>query len=272
MLSFLRLIFSVRIELMVSQIKALLPTALEPLAIRMWYLCRPIIRLIFFSRSKYCCVCDSWSRFFLSHGPLSRRRKDVVCPICLSHRRHRLAWIYLNSCTNITDGSPKKLLHFAPETEFSKRFKKIPGIDYLSADLVSPHAMVKMDITDIDWPDSSFDIVYCSHVLEHVPEDRKAMSEMFRVVKPGGWALIQVPVWKDDTIEDPSITDPGERERLFGQSDHVRLYGLDIKNRLAAAGFDVEVVFAHQLIEPQNCERMGINPNEPIFHCRKPAV
>jgi SAM-dependent methyltransferase len=132
--------------------------------------------------------------------------------------------------------------------------------------------MVKMDITDIDWPDSSFDIVYCSHVLEHVPEDRKAMSEMFRVVKPGGWALIQVPVWKDDTIEDPSITDPGERERLFGQSDHVRLYGLDIKNRLAAAGFDVEVVFAHQLIEPQNCESMGINPNEPIFHCRKPAV
>src|SRR5262245_6184809 len=221
---------------MVSQIKALLPAALESIAIRLRYRCRPIIRLIFFGRSRYCSVCDSRSRFFLSHGPLSRRRKDIVCPICLSRRRHRLAWIYLNSYTNLTDGSPKKLLHFAPETEFTKRFRKIRGIDYLSADLVSPHAIVKMDITDIDRPDSSFDVIYCSHVLEHVPDDRKAISEMFRVLKPGGWALIQVPMSKKGTIEDPSITDAGERERLFGQSNHVRRYGLDIKDRLAAAG------------------------------------
>jgi SAM-dependent methyltransferase len=131
--------------------------------------------------------------------------------------------------------------------------------------------MVKLDITDIDLPDSSFDIIYCSHVLEHVADDRKAMSELVRVLKPGGWALIQVPVSKDGTIEDPSITDPDERERLFYQGDHVRLYGLDIADRLAAAGFDVQVVFGHQLIEPHRCERMGINPNEPIFHCRKPV-
>ncbi len=257
---------------MVSQIKALLPAALEPMAIRMWYFCRPIIRLIFFGRNRYCPVCESWSRFFLSHGPLPRGRKDVVCPVCLSHDRHRLAWIYLNSRTNLTDSSPKKLLHFAPETEFTKKFKKIPGIDYLSADLVSPHAMVKMDIIAIDWPDSSFNIVYCSHVLEHVREDRKAMSEIFRVLKSGGWALIQVPISEDGSLEYPSITEPGERKRLSWQSKHVRRYGLDIKDRLAAAGFDVEVVFRHQLIGPENCQRMGIHPNEPMFHCWKPAV
>jgi SAM-dependent methyltransferase len=148
----------------------------------------------------------------------------------------------------------------------------IPGVDYLSADLISPHAMVKMDITDIDLPDSSFDIVYCSHILEHVTDDLKAMSEMVRVLKPGGLALIQVPISENGTFEDPSITDPGERERLFWQSVHVRLYGLDIKDRLAVAGFDVEVVFGHQLIEPQSRESMGIDSNEVIFHCRKPFV
>jgi SAM-dependent methyltransferase len=262
---------SIKVESIVfkslSQIRKSLPAASEPIAIRMWYLCRPIIRLIFFGRNRYCCVCDSWGRLFLSHG----LRKDIVCPICLAHDRHRLAWIYLNSCTNLTDGSPKKLLHFAPETAFTQRFKKIPEVDYVSADPVSPHAMVKLDITDIHLPDSSFDIIYCSHVLEHVPEDRQAMSEMFRVLKPGGWALIQVPVSKNATLEDPSITDPVERERLFWQSDHVRLYGLDIKDRLAAAGFDVAVVLGHQFIEPQDCTRMGIDPNDPMFHCRKPA-
>lgn len=255
----------------VSRIKALLPAALEPLAIRLWYLCRPILRLIFFGRSRYCCVCDSWSRFFLSHGSPSRRTRDVVCPICLAHRRHRLQWVYLHSCTNLLDGAPKKLLHFAPDIPFLGRFKKIPGLDYISADLASPHAMVKMDITSINRPDASFDIIYCSHVLEHIPNDRKAMSEIFRVLKPGGWALIQVPISETVTLEDPAITDPGERERLFRQSDHLRLYGLDIKDRLAAVGFEVEVVFARQLIEPHNFERMGVDSDEPIFHSRKPA-
>ncbi len=193
-----------------SQIEALLPPALEPTAIRIWYFCQPIVRIICFGRNRYCRVCASRIQVFWSHRPQSRRMKDVVCSICLSHRRHRLAWIYLNSRTNLTDGAPKKLLHLAPDTVFIKRFKKIPGVHYVSADLVSPHAMVKMG-----WADASFDVVYCSHVLEHVHEDRKAMNEMFRVLKPGGWALVQVPVSKGKTMEDPSITDPGERERLF---------------------------------------------------------
>jgi SAM-dependent methyltransferase len=173
---------------------------------------------------------------------------------------------------HLTDGSSKKFLHFAPENAFIKLFKGIPGLDYLSIDFSSPHAMMKMDITNIGFTDSSFDIVYCSHVLEHIHDDHKAMREMGRILKPGGWALIQVPISEHGTIEDPSITDPCERERLFWQNDHVRLYGLDIKDRLEAAGFDVEVLFGHQLLKPQDYERMAIDPDEAIFHCRKSGV
>jgi len=256
----------------ITQIKALLPATLEPMIIRVWYFFRPMLRFIFSGRNRYCPVCKSWSRFFFAHGPATRKRKNVVCPICLSHDRHRLAWIFLNSSTDLNDGSPKKLLHLAPETEFERKFRRISGVQYFSADLASPHAMEKMDITNIHWPEASFDIIYCSHVLEHVPEDRRAMSEMLRVLRSGGWALIQVPTSKKGTIEDPSVTDPAERERLFGQSDHVRLYGLDIKDRLAAAGFDPEVIFAHQVVEPQDCERMCIHANQPLFYCKKPAA
>ena len=258
--------------MVVSKLKSLIPAAAEPTVIKTWYICRPLAKLIFFGRQRYCCICNSGSRFFLSQGPASRRRKDIICPICLSHDRHRLAWFYLSSHTDLTNAAPKKLLHFAPETIFTEKFKQMPEVDYLSADLNSPHAMVKMDITDIDWPDSSFDIIYCSHVLEHVPDDHKAMSELFRTLKPGGWALIQVPISKDGTLEDPSVTDPVERERLFWQDDHVRLYGLDIEERLKKAGFDVEVVFGKQLVEPDRMELMKFDPGEPLFHCKKPMT
>lgn len=258
--------------MVVSKLKALIPAAAEPTVIKTWYICRPLVQLIFLGRRRYCCICDSWSRFFLSQGPASRRRTDIVCPICLSHDRHRLAWFYLSSHTNLMGTAPKKMLHFAPETIFIEKFKQISGMDYLSADLDSPHAMVNMDITNINWPDSSFDIIFCSHVLEHVPDDRKAMSEIFRTLKPGGWTLIQVPISKEETIEDPSITDPAERERLFWQDDHVRLYGLDIEERLIRAGFDVEVIFGEQLVEPDKMDLMRFDPGEPLFYCQKPRA
>jgi len=155
---------------------------------------------------------------------------------------------------------------------FSVHLKKIPGLDYVSADLASPHAMCKIDITSMDLPDNSFDIVLCSHVLEHVPEDRKAMQEIFRILKPGGWGLIQVPISGETTLEDPTITDPRERERLYWQDDHVRLYGMDLKDRLIQAGFVVEVTFGWELVDPQKCELMGVNAGEPLFHVRKPAT
>lgn len=255
---------------MLSQVKTLLPASFEPVALKAWYIGQPLVRVAFSGQSRYCCVCDSWSRGFGPDGPPSRRRDDVVCPVCRSHDRHRLAWLYITSRTNLTDDSPKKLLHFAPEPVFIRAFKKLRSIDYLSADINSPLAMVKMDISKMDLPDSAFDAIYCSHVLEHVPEDIRAMSEMFRVLKPGGWALVQVPTSKNDTIEDLSITDPAERERLYWQDDHVRLYGMDIKDRLASVGFDVEVLFGREVAGPEECEKMGIRGKEPLFCCTKP--
>ena len=254
---------------MLSLIKANLPESLEPLVIRIWYLFRPIIRIIFYGNSRYCPICNSKCSKFLSHGPTSRRIKDVVCPVCISHKRHRLAWIYLNKFTNLIDGVSKNFLHIAPETELAWKLKKMENVKYFSADLGSPHAMIKMDITAMSWHDSTFDAIYCSHVLEHVSEDYKAMREIFRVLKPNGWVMIQVPIGKEVTIEDPTVTNPVERENIFWQSDHVRLYGMDIEQRLTAVGFDVKPIFGRQLVKSQDWDRMSIDPNEPIFHCRK---
>jgi SAM-dependent methyltransferase len=254
---------------MVSRIKAWLPSAAEPFAIGVWYSFRPVVRILFFGRARRCPVCRSHCRKFLAHGPPSRRVQDGVCPVCLSHPRHRLACIFLTTRTTLLDGLAKTVLHFAPEPAFAAALRSARGIETVSADLDSPHAMVKLDITRIDRATASFDVILCSHVLEHVPDDREAMREMFRVLKPGGWAMIQVPISSRPTFEDPSITDPAERERLFWKTDHVRLYGLDISDRLRAAGFEVDTVFGHELVEPSGLAQAGIYPKDLVFHCRK---
>ena len=254
---------------MVSRIKAWLPSAAEPFVFWTWYCFRPVVRILFFGRARYCPVCRSHCRKFLAHGPPSRRVRDVVCPVCLSHPRHRLAWIFLTTRTNLLDGLAKTVLHVAPEPAFAAVLQSARGIEMVSADLDSPHAMVELDITRIDRPAASFDVILCSHVLEHVPEDRQAMRELFRVLKPGGWAMIQVPISSKPTFEDPSITNPAERERLFWKTDHVRLYGLDISDRLRAAGFEVETVFGYELGERGGLAQAGIYPQDLVFHCRK---
>ena len=133
------------------------------------------------------------------------------------------------------------MLHVAPEACFEARFKKILGDRYLTADLFNPRAMVKMDITDIRYPDHSFDVIYCGHVLEHVLDDRKAMSEFYRTLKTSGWAILLVPIIADETFEDASIVEPEDRLAAFGQADHVRIYGPDYVDRLRAVGFEVQV-------------------------------
>lgn len=228
---------------------------------RAWIACRPLLGLLFRGRRRYCPLCESWTRRFL---------EDARCPVCRSRPRHRLTWLYLKQRTTFFDARAKRLLHFAPEMSLMAAFGRLPDLDYLSADLASPHAMVRMDITAIDAPDASFDAIYCSHVLEHVADDRKAMREMFRVLKPGGWALIMVPISPaGPTLEDPAVTDPAERERLYLQSDHVRLYGFDIRERLAEAGFEASVTFGRELADVAECERMALIPHEPIFEARK---
>ena len=254
---------------MVSRIKALLPVAVEPLAIGAWYLFRPIVRVAFFGRTRYCPVCESRCRRFLTHGPPSRRVQDAVCPVCLSHPRLRLAWLFLSTRTDLLDGRPKRILHVAPEPALTQLLRAARSIEIVSADLDSPHATVSLDITRIGMASASFDVILCSHVLEHVHDDRRAMRELFRILRPGGWAMIQVPISSKPTFEDPSITEPAERERVFWQADHVRLYGLDIADRLLEAGFEVETVFGDQLVASDELVRTGIYPKDLVFLCRK---
>jgi SAM-dependent methyltransferase len=178
-----------------------------------------------------------------------------------------MIWRYFQERTNLFDAPVKRMLHVAPEPEFGVKLQEHPMLDYLSVDLQMPSAMVHMDITDMTFEDASFDVVYCSHVLEHIPDDRKALAELHRVLKPGGWAILQVPIVRERTEEDPSVTSVEERLARFGQGDHVRAYGPDYRERLAQAGFEVTVDdFAAQLDG-----RFNVDPSEPVFLCTKPA-
>lgn len=253
---------------MIYELKNIMPDWLEPSLVRLWYSLRPVVRRIFRGDSHFCPVCESRVRFFLPHK-WSKRHLPVVCPICLSHPRHRQAWVFFKERTNLFEASPIHLLHFAPENIFTQKFRSIPGIQYLSVDLDSPHAMRRLDITSMDFPVGSFDAIYCSHVLEHVPDDHNAMREMYRVLRPGGWAVVQLPVSEVATHEDPSITDPRERLRLFGQCDHVRFYGLDIRDRLREAGFDVQTIRGSDLASEGDRERFGFSGKSPLFLCLK---
>jgi SAM-dependent methyltransferase len=255
---------------MVTQIKALVPPSLEPALLGLWFFFRPIMRGLFFGRQRYCPICHSHCRLFLSHGGLKHRRPDVVCPVCLTHDRHRLAYVFLSTSTNLYDGLTKSLLHFAPEPEFMRQFKRIPSVHYVSADWASPHSSHKIDITNTQLPDSSFDVIYCSHVLEHVVEDRRAIQEMFRVLTPGGWALIQVPMGEQPQTIEFARTSSGRQQPAW-QTKHVRRYGIDFGERLFETGFEVQSLSAHHLATAEDCTRMSLITSEPLFFCRKPV-
>lgn len=216
-----------------------------------------------------CPVCDARLAGFRPFG----RIDDAWCPVCGSMPWHRLAWLFMRLRTGLFDGTPKRMLHVAPEEEFARRLSRMPFIDYVPVDMDdrAPMVLRRMDITSIDEPDGSFDVIVCNHVLEHVPEDRRAMREFHRVLRPGGWAVLIVPLRKEPTSEDPSCADPAERERRFGQFDHVRIYGPDIVDRLREAGLDVALVGVEDVV-PDEAERqrMGIG-RLPLFHCRRPA-
>lgn len=218
---------------------------------------------------RFCPICQKSSKVFKSFG--ERSRKDAECAHCGSVERNRLVWLYLRERTDLSELRGKNMLHVAPERCFENRFKRLIGGGYLSADLYNPRAMVKMDITDIRFPDESFDIIYCSHVLEHVMEDRKAMSEFYRTLKKDGWAILLVPISSDKTFEDPTITAPQARLEAFGKSDHVRRYGPDYVDRLREAGFNVEVATAADLVTSEDIERFGLNPPAvgEIYFCTK---
>ncbi len=151
-------------------------------------------------------------------------------------------WLYLQQTDFFT--SFYKVLHFAPEQAFYQRFKKMKNLDYITTDLHSPLADVKTDITDLPFADDEFDVIFCNHVLEHITDDQKAILELYRVMKPCGWGIFQVPLDENraETFQDDSITDPKNRTRIFGQYDHVRVYGRDYFDKLKAVGFRVEQI------------------------------
>jgi len=187
-----------------------------------------------------CPVCNGRFRKLLPYG-YNKVRENALCPQCFSLERHRLLWLYLKSRTDFFS-SPLKVLHLAPEQCFYKRFRKMENLTYITADLESPLADVKLDAQEMPFGDHEFDVVICNHVLEHVPDDRKAIREIYRVLKQNGFAILQVPTdyCAEKTYEDSSITDPSDREKHFRQKDHYRLYGRDYLNRLAEAGFIIK--------------------------------
>jgi SAM-dependent methyltransferase len=203
-------------------------------------------------------------RKFLPYG-YENPRENVLSPSTLSLERHRLLWLYLKNETKFFN-QPLKLLHFAPEQAFYKRFKKLENLEYTTTDLNSPLADVKADICDLPFKDDTFDVILCNHVLEHIPNDTKAMQELFRVMKPGGWGIFQIPqdINRAKTFEDNTITDKKERARVFGQYDHVRIYGRDYFDKLRSVGFRVEEVDYTNTLPKEDVKKYRLAKGEII--------
>jgi len=228
----------------------------------------PAIRSLCYYGNRYVCpCCGGRFRKFLPYGV--RKRPNVKCPRCGSLERHRLIWLYLKNRTNLFTSS-LMVLHFAPEDIFQRHFRLLSNLNYVSADLYPSKAMLKMDITNIYFKDNTFDVILCSHVLEHIVDDRKAMLELFRVLKPGGWSILQVPIREDlnRTLEGDILTTAAERERIFGQSDHVRQYGLDYKDRLEEVGFKVKVDNYGEELGQELFEKYGLLERH-VYFCSK---
>ena len=215
------------------------------------------------------CPCCGWRfRRFLPGG-IAVKRANALCPRCGSLERHRLLWLYLKSRTDIFQRH-HRLLHFAPEAVFAKRFRGMSQLVYITADLSSRRAGTRADIMNIPYKDNSFDIVLCNHVLEHVEDDQKAMREICRVLSPHGWAILQTPIdsRRSTTFEDPAIVSPEAREQAFGQRNHVRMYGRDYKERLKKAGFTVNVDSYFEELGPDLARKYGLQ-DEEIYFCTK---
>jgi predicted SAM-dependent methyltransferase len=209
-------------------------------------------------------------RKFLPYG-YEQPRENVLSPSTLSLERHRLLWLYLQQETDFFT-KHYKVLHFAPEQAFYKRFRKLQHLDYTTTDLNSPLADIKADICELPFEDNTYDVIFCNHVLEHIPEDTKAMTELYRVMKPGGWGIFQIPqdVGREKTFEDHSITDKKERAKIFGQYDHVRIYGLDYFDKLRNAGFIVTPVHYAATLSEKEVEKYRLAQNELIPLVKKP--
>ena len=215
-----------------------------------------------------CPCCGATFRAFLP-GP--NGRPGARCPGCDSLERHRLLWLYLVDVMHIRSAR-LKMLHFAPEAALEKNMCGLPGLERIRSDFDSPVPAERIDITDIPYPDGSFDAILCIHVLEHIPAEDVALSELLRVLKPGGWAIVQSALDPslELTLEDPTIDTAEARARAYGQEDHVRLYGRDYPGRLSSGGFKVTVDDYAASLVPSMAARYGLMKDETICLCEKP--
>ena len=230
---------------------------------------RLYLRIRYAGRAVLCPVCGGHFRdWIVPEG----RPWHQICPACESLPRQRLIWLWLRQDPSAFT-RPTRLLHVAPELGLQRNLRRLPNISYVSTDIASPLAAVRADLTATPWPDETFDVVLCNHVLEHIPDDRKAMAELHRLLRPGGWGLALVPFQPDRTThEDATITAAADRLRAFGQEDHVRLYGADYLERLRDAGFDVEFGVYARAIGDDAVRYHGLQPDEFLIVIRKPAL
>ena len=229
------------------------------------------VRALLFLGSKYTCPCCGWRvRAFTAGGGSLRQRELSYCPRCNSKSRHRRVWLFLETQTNLFAGR-LRLLEVGPKFSFSRRFNRMKNLNYAAGDLQKhPNADLRMDVTALPLYSDSFDALICMHVLEEVVDDRLAMDEIYRVLKPGGWAVISVPTdMESKTYEDWSIVTQNERQRAFGEPAHVRVYGYDLEDRLRSSGFEVRVDLSNELpVEMRS--KYGLRNDENIFFCKKP--
>ncbi|MBD3367175.1 MAG: methyltransferase domain-containing protein [Candidatus Eisenbacteria bacterium] len=229
----------------------------------------PVRRAFFAGHARYCPVCDSAVGRFVEAG-VNALRPDARCPVCGSEERQRLAHVYATRRAGILGPGTKRVLHMAPSACLERRLPRIPGVRYTAADLDPGPGQLQADITALPFEDASFEIVWCSHVLEHVVDDRAGMREMLRVLVPGGHAIVQVPVSANHTIEDASVTDPERRLELYGQRDHVRRYGPDVLARLRDAGFEAEALGPEDLLTEDEPVLMAVPDDEVVYACVRP--
>ena len=249
--------------------KTILNTIPRPILIKLSYLVRPIMALYLKGKTYTDPIDGQRFRKFLPYG-YETQRSNVLSPSTLSLERHRLLWLYLKNETDFFTAD-KKVLHFAPEQCFLKRFKSLKNLDYTTTDLESPIADVKADICNLPFEDNSYDIIFCNHVLEHIPDDTKAMQELYRVLKKGGMAILQIPqeMDRETTFEDNSITDKRERAKIFGQYDHVRIYGRDYFDKLRLIGFKVDEVDYTKTLTREEIRKYCLTEGEILPVCYK---
>ncbi|CAM1363502.1 Methyltransferase domain-containing protein [Tenacibaculum sediminilitoris] len=254
-----------------SLFKTILNTIPRPFLIKASYIVRPIITW-WLKGDNFTDPIDGKSfKKFLPYG-YGIQRENALSPSTLSLERHRLLWLFLQQESNFFSSDKKlKVLHIAPEQCFLDLFRKQQNLEYTTSDIESPIADVKADICDLPFEDNSFDVVFCNHVLEHISDDTKAMQELYRVMKMGGFGIFQIPqdLSRETTFEDDSITDPKERAKIFGQYDHVRIYGRDYFNKLRSIGFTVDEIDYTKKIAPELVKRYALAKDEILPVCYK---